>query len=73
MSYSVCSFEFIFFGHFYNVQIWFDFYFLSFNKKCEYYEHKIKEGASMTLLKEYEAYLYDTDGLRPKYDRKKNW
>lgn len=47
--------------------------FISFNKKCEYYEHKIKEGASVTLLKEYEAYLYDTDGLRPKYDRKKNW
>ena len=47
--------------------------FNSFIAKCDEFKSSIKKGASIELLKRYENFLYDSDGLRPKYERFKNW
>lgn len=45
----------------------------TFCNQCNDYKAKIKKGASVDLLNEYQSYLYDGDGMRPKYEKIKNW
>lgn len=47
--------------------------FNDFCSTCDKYKEKLKKGASVALLKEYEFFLYDSQGVRPKYGRLKNW
>lgn len=44
--------------------------FNSFCEKCSEYKEKIKKGASVELLLEYQNFLFK---VRPKYVRIKNW
>ncbi len=37
------------------------------------YKEKIKSGASVELLQEYKNFLFDSENVRPKYQRIKNW
>ena len=44
-----------------------------FVEACNIYKDKIKKGASVELLQEYKSFLFNSEGLRPKYVRIKNW
>lgn len=45
----------------------------SFVSRCDDYKKNIKKGASVELLEEYQSFLYDSNNVRPKYERIKNW
>ena len=45
----------------------------AFCSTCDEYKEKLKKGASVALLEEYKAFLFDSQGVRPKYERIKNW
>lgn len=47
--------------------------FNDFCEKCNDFKRKVKKGASISLLEEYKSFLYDSDNLRRKYERIKNW
>lgn len=47
--------------------------FNDFCSTCDVYKARLKACASVELLQEYEAFLYDNENLRPKYQRLKNW
>lgn len=47
--------------------------FNSFCEKCSEYKEKIKKGASVELLLEYQNFLFNSPEARPKYVRIKNW
>lgn len=51
-----------------HVKIFNDFYTV-----CEEYKRQIKKGASVELLMEYKAFLYDSSNVRPKYARIKDY
>ena len=45
----------------------------TFVNKCNDYKALIKKNPTVSILKEYERFVYDSEGLRPKYERIKNW
>lgn len=47
--------------------------FNDFSSTCDRYKAQLKKGASVTLLEEYQSFLYDSAAVRPKYKRIKNW
>ena len=47
--------------------------FNDFCVSCNEYKTRLKNGASCELLQEYKAFLFDSNGVRPKYERIKNW
>lgn len=47
--------------------------FSDFCSTCSEYKAKLKNGASVELLQEYKAFLFDSSSVRPKYERLKNW
>lgn len=44
-----------------------------FCRTCDDYREKIKKGASIELLKEYEKFLFYSEDVRPKYVHIKDW
>lgn len=40
-----------------------------FCRTCDNYKDNLKKGASVALLQEYKAYLYDSENVRRKYER----
>lgn len=47
--------------------------FNGFCTTCNSYKARIKKCASVELLQEYKDFLYDSENVRPKYKRIKNW
>ena len=47
--------------------------FNDFCVSCDGYKAALKKGASVELLQEYKAFLFDSANVRPKYERIKNW
>ena len=47
--------------------------FNSFYETCIDFKTKLKHGASVELLQAYKNYLYDSENVRPKYERIKNY
>ncbi len=47
--------------------------FNSFCQTCSTFKAELKHGASVELLQAYKDYLYDSENVRPKYERIKNW
>ena len=48
-------------------------FFTDFCSTCDNYKAGLKSGASVELLQEYKAFLFDSENVRPKYERIKNW
>lgn len=47
--------------------------FNDFCVSCGDYKAALKKGASVKLLQDYKAFLFDSANVRPKYERIKNW
>ena len=46
---------------------------INFNDTANAYKRKIKSEASIGVLQEYKNSLFDSENVRPKYQRIKNW